>query len=425
MGGRSLMGWAAVVGAGAIAGTAALLGGGDEPATSEDDPPAQVRRVAERVEGVRGERFEHVPRVRLITKDQLARRLRREQARQSARATAAEKASIEALALMGLVPRGAEDELTDADDAAADILGLYDDQTRELYVIEDAPGGPAQRELTIAHELTHALDDQRFDLDDPRIDAGDDEAAARPALAEGSATDVELRYAARHLRGARPRRPHAIPASQRRADYVGSSELFRYLDGARFVAALRRRGGEQAVNRALRGHEPRSTEQVLHPDKYFAQEEPVRVRADLAGVFGDGWREAVTGTLGEFDTGQLLLYGANAARSVDRARANRAAAGWGGGRYWMLRGPDQGQAVVLSWAWDSVKDRREFDAALPAYVEGHLDLRPAGGAAWRDGSLSAARASVGRRTALVLAPDPRLAAKAAAAAVRPSEGSSR
>ena len=138
--------------------------------------------------------------------------------------------------------------------------------------------------------------------------------------------------------------------------------------GPSFIQALQARGGEAAVNEALR-NPPVSTEQVLHPAKY-PNDPPVPVEVpDLSSTLGTGWSDLDLSDVGE----EFLL--ALLALHLPRSDAARAAAGWDGGRY---RAWSDGSrtAVVLTTRWETPKDASEFAAAmdrwkqsLPAVVE--------------------------------------------------------
>jgi hypothetical protein len=143
--------------------------------------------------------------------------------------------------------------------------------------------------------------------------------------------------------------------------YMQHSLLFPYAAGARFVDAI---GTWGPANAALRGEGPVSTEQVLHPAKYRAGERPLPVEPERAP--GPGWKRAAHGTIGEFDTAEILRT------SDSPLRAARAADGWGGGRYdlWQL---DDKSVLDLAWRWDTHRDAAEFAAALPRYVQRSLD----------------------------------------------------
>ncbi len=131
---------------------------------------------------------------------------------------------------------------------------------------------------------------------------------------------------------------------------------------------------------------PESTEQILHPEKWVAVETPLRVSLDVE--LGAGWRRAVRGTWGEWQTRELLGGGS----------AKAAAAGWGGDRYelWQRAGED---VLVMRWRWDTLADASEFEAALRGAP-----------VAERDGAAVHAR---GDTVTLVLAPSASLARRVA------------
>src|SRR5262249_20761062 len=119
---------------------------------------------------------------------------------------------------------------------------------------------------------------------------------------------------------------------------VRESMIFPYRAGFAFVAALRRRQPWSAVDAAFR-RPPRSTEQIIHPERYLADDKPIPIAItappSLAGYAIT--HSTVWGELG-FD---LFLR----SHGVDAAVAAEAAAGWGGDR-----------AVVLTKAGDTRPD---------------------------------------------------------------------
>jgi hypothetical protein len=126
-------------------------------------------------------------------------------------------------------------------------------------------------------------------------------------------------------------------------------------------------GGYGAVNDAYENL-PLSSEQILHPEKYLAGEEPVDVdiRDDLAAVFGSGWTLDTRDTLGEL---QLKVWLREGGLLGDQARI--ATEGWGGDRIALLAAPDSGgDVIVISTAWDSAADAAEFRDAATAVVAG-------------------------------------------------------
>ena len=190
--------------------------------------------------------------------------------------------------------------------------------------------------MTLVHELTHALQDQSFDLDrfenpDPLSDAG----TAGEALVEGDATLTMLDYEARtHLEttpgmtgvlSGMMRDPRKTIAAS--PDLPGTREmlaapawfrdtlLFSYLQGAAFCLEVRRQGGQKLLDYAFTTDPPRSTEQILHPEKWYGRrDDPVVLHLpDLAAEL-PGYNRAAEGELGELGITALPARGARQRR---------------------------------------------------------------------------------------------------------------
>jgi hypothetical protein len=145
--------------------------------------------------------------------------------------------------------------------------------------------------------------------------------------------------------------------------FIQAQVLFAYLAGERFVRELLERGGWKLVDTAFEVRAPSSTEQILHPDAYFEADEPKPVRISRAA----GWERVHGGTWGELQTRELL------------GGASRAAAGWGGDRYELLRRGGE-EALVMRWRWDTPRDEAEFAARLREVMEGRGIVVRRGGA---------------------------------------------
>lgn len=340
---------------------------------------AQVERIAARVEALRGLRFRHLPNVRVVTpatarSEGLADLRRSEPA-------AGQAADAELLELLGLLPRGSSLLRIASSIYGEQVAGYYDPRTKRLAVVAAGRAGTARgplAEITLAHELTHALEDQRFGLAETG-GGTDDAASARQALVEGTATEVMTLYTQRYLRSAETLAGAVSGLSQGESSeplppYVEKSLLFPYIAGQQFVEALRRLGGSWTlVNLALAGRSPRSTAQIIHPLAWMRRRRPLAVHVPGASALGAGWRGSAAGGLGEFDTDQLL------ALASGQFAAGEAAAGWGGGRYALFRrgartaggcgSPCAARdALVLRWRWQTAGDGRQFAAAARRYV---------------------------------------------------------
>jgi hypothetical protein len=198
------------------------------------------------------------------------------------------------------------------------VVGFYDPETAEL-VVRGGAITPAVR-VTVVHELTHALDDQHFDLDRPEYDEADDEIGfGFSGLVEGSAVTVQNayvqtlspdevdRYYEEQLAYGIPDVPFAL------LELIGAP----YEHGPDLVAALRGDGGRERLDGAF-AEPPTTSEQVRHPGTYLHGEGPVEVEHPEA----DG--EVVwDGVLGEVFIRQVL-------DGQVPDQADDAALGWGG-----------------------------------------------------------------------------------------------
>jgi hypothetical protein len=250
------------------------------------------------------------------------------------------------------------------------VLGFYRDTDKKLYIVSRSGGfGPLER-YTASHELTHALQDQHFDLGSLGLDRKDqgDRALAVRALVEGDATLAGTYWAQANLTMQELVQMAGLsmdPAQQAILDgmpaIVREQMLFPYVDGLTFAMRLQQ-GGWDAVDAAYRKL-PASTEQILHPDKYVAGEKPIDVALPdaLATRLGAGWSKATEDTLGEL---QLRVWLETAGSAVD---AKAAASDWGGDRVGLYRGPDGAWAIVIATAWDTPEAADRFsDAASKA-----------------------------------------------------------
>jgi hypothetical protein len=244
---------------------------------------------------------------------------------------------------------------------SAQVIGFYDDKTRKLVVITDQGLTPEAR-ITLAHEYTHALQDHAFGLSKLDINASgqDDRDLARLSLVEGDATESMLQWALAHLTPQELLGVSQTPTPDMSGIPAWMVEQleFPYTTGAQFVMQRYVQGGWPAVNEVF-ARPPSSTEQVMHPEKYAAREQPLAVTAPaLASALGTGWKAAPADTLGEAFIGFWLK-----GLGVSATTAQGAAAGWGGDREAAASGPNGARAVAWRIRWDSANDAQQFAAA--------------------------------------------------------------
>ena len=333
---------------------------GEEEAAAPREPledvSARVSEIARDVERVRELKFDRLPRVRLVTLDEATRDAVRELDHYVPRPR--QRVEERLLVLLGLLSPGERLREVLGEALTEEVAGYYVPRSDTMALVRGVALGGLLAEVTLAHELTHALEDQRFGLEVQDNLFMRDRAVAQTALHEGSATVAMVDYVAlaqglgeglpaglrstvlEELEGI------ALPESSDLPRYVRESLVFSYVAGARLVDRIQRQGGWAAVDRAFGEDPPLSTEQVMHPEKYEAGERPVRVRLR-------GHREALPararvvarGDIGEFDTAQFLR------NANGRRRSEEAAAGWGGSAFEMFRLPGGGDVLVMAWAW--------------------------------------------------------------------------
>jgi len=266
-----------------------------------------------------------------------------------------------AMAALGLLPAGFPLREKYIDLLGEQIAAFYDQHTHKLYMYEDASLDNAQNRVVLAHELTHALQDQHFGLKalPLEIKTNDDRAAAASALVEGDATLVMSEYMLKNM--SRQMVKDSVVSSftqnmkqlETAPRYLREMLVFPYLRGQEFCASLFGAGDYAAVSRAY-ADPPSSTSQILHPQKYLAdpREEPIAIVWPDTLVQGE--KPIADNCVGEM--GIRILF----TEWLDAATAERAAAGWRGDRYLYFAG---GQALVWKTVWSSAGEAAEFFAA--------------------------------------------------------------
>ena len=341
-----------------------------------------ARAVTPRVEAIRGRRFKREVAMKIVD-DEMARQHFEQRATKLWPREEIEH-DQRALAQLGLLPEG-----TSLLDALLDLLeeqagGYYDPETDTFYVLDDIPEGTAS--ILIAHELTHALDDQHFDIDALLENAmqNDDRSAALSAVIEGSGTLVMSKFMVEEIRAGRLSAKLLEELEQSEA---GRAELLRaapaylqrgllasYALGTTFLlrgdpARIRRRVSGEDIDRAF-SEPPHSTRQILHPNLYWGDEPLAAVAIslpDLSTELGGAWELVSSGQLGELNMALLVGGNATAATDLDATDSSQwtspAAAGLTADVYHHYA---QGLArvTVLLTRWEDPAEAAEFRKAL-------------------------------------------------------------
>jgi hypothetical protein len=247
------------------------------------------------------------------------------------------------------------------------VAGYYDPKVQQFYLADwiELEG----QKPVMAHELTHALQDQHFNL--KRFDKwpkGDSDAElAAHALIEGDATLAMTLYMAKHplvaLAFIRSLGTQETSSEQfkRAPRAIRESLLFPYEAGSSWATQIYRRGGWDMVSKAFTKL-PQSSEQILHPEKYYAYEAPVKVVVpDLKPLLGPTWKRIDSDVNGEWGCYLILDEYLN-----DSVTSKQASAGWAGDQFALYEGATPADVFVAqSTAWDTAADAREFfDAYL-------------------------------------------------------------
>ena len=249
------------------------------------------------------------------------------------------------------------------------IAGFYDHTRQELHIADWLPA--AVQEPVMAHEIFHAIQDQEWGggklLDSKKF--GHDQILAHAALLEGDATIVMLNYSGgtdmsqssfgiNMVAASLPMQMSSgqYPTMASAPDYLKQSLIFPYQQGLLFVAALRQAKLSWDEIRAVYQDPPSSTEQILHPKKYYAKKDQpsaVKVPHDLLKGFKAEW----FGATGEFHARQLLL------QRLETVDAIEGASGWDGD-YTVVLTKGDARVTLTHSVWDSAAEAREFARAL-------------------------------------------------------------
>ncbi len=240
------------------------------------------------------------------------------------------------------------------------VVGYYDPDSAKMFVVSDTD--PAQVRLVLAHELVHALQGQYMELDSIfKVKRRSDRKMAAMAVMEGQATlgslvalmpdrdFSEMPDFWKDFREIVKQQHNRMPVLAGAPLVVREGIIFPYLAGADFVRWFNMQyPGTVPFGRRL----PRSTEQIMHPDRYRIGDRPVSLRFEnsVEPIYEDG--------LGEFET-RVLLTSLSGSESVGAEGAK----GWAGDHYGVFD-VRTGYALVWWTVWDTNEAARRFQRTL-------------------------------------------------------------
>ena len=325
-----------------------LLGGGGSDQSLS--PEQRVRQIADQVEQLRGLDYAKEVDADFLADDALERRISKLFLEDYTAAMADAESRI--LGLLGAVPPASDMAELRREALEGQVAGFYVPEIKELVVRSSGDVGAVEK-ITLAHELEHALADQRLDLplaEDPDPSRADEDLAAL-ALVEGDATLTMQQYALQHLpfdeQLSLASDPTVVRAQQQLQElphYLQQELAFPYLEGLNFVCDLYAEGGWDAVDEAY-SNPPSSSDQILLPERYGAGEQSADPRDP--GSLGSPWHEELSSSFGAAEL-KWLFEAPGGDTSAALPDPEAAAAAWGGGELTLwTNGGDSAVGIAL------------------------------------------------------------------------------
>ncbi len=298
----------------------------------------------------------------------------------------------------GVLPEGTDLASLAASFTAVSAGATYSPLDKQILLVDSQSGSSL-----LTHEFVHALQDQHFDLLKLLVvrPYNYDRTEAVFALIEGDAMNVQRRAEEGEAYARRPLEEITRQENERFAEYrrelgalfpplLTETFIFRYRDGARFVETVRRKSGQRGVDELFR-RTPQTSEQLLHPDKYFQGETAREVQLNEAALTQNNWRITASTSMGEIGVRGVLLAG------VQEREAVRAASGWGGDRAFLFERTTGGPSLFI-WksAWDKNTDAEEFFKAYNSLQQrrkgsqtgGEVKSQNSVQVSWREGGIT-------------------------------------
>ncbi|MBI3856215.1 MAG: hypothetical protein HY293_11050 [Planctomycetes bacterium] len=361
----------------------------DEKEPKKDDYKEKTARHREDVVRLRGLEFKSDVTVGAYSKKELLDFLKAEFEKDLPREKA-EKYQ-RGYAKFGLIPADLDIYEAYLELFGSSIAGFYHPKTKELRLIRPGEGKDADEDalkamgidmerITLVHELTHAAQDQNFELSTLPIEdeTNDDLVMAIKSVIEGDASAVGWKYQFKdqfemvigginttYKSGMLPGAAGKLPA------YLRQSLTFPYGYGTDFVVKYLKgtKGEFKDINKLFKDFQL-SSEQILHPERYYGEkrDNPILVAMpDLTKLFGGVWKETFNNVHGEFAT--KLLLREFKSEKLRLGLIDRAADGWGGDRYVVMEDDKKNAMYVWYTTWDSEKDAKEFYEAYCLALE--------------------------------------------------------
>ncbi|HWB87073.1 MAG TPA: hypothetical protein VG675_23220 [Bryobacteraceae bacterium] len=348
-----------------------LISAAPPPAPSDENARelcGEIAGIAQELTSISGMRLKHPVPCDFISKDKVNQFLK-ERVHEVA---SPEDIRAEELTLkkFGLVPQDFDLAKTTVDLLTEQAAAFYDYDKKKLFITDSTPSD--SQEAVLAHELSHAIADQNFNLSHfiRKGHQNDDSSTARLAVMEGQATWLMSEYLARRAGQSLSNSPSLAemmshlsesgagqyPVFDKSPLYLRETLVFPYTKGMLFQNAVNRHDGQAGFAEVFEDP-PVSTQQILHPEKYFSHVKPTDPKLPDPHL-PHGYKSLIGGTLGELDHAVLLR------QFVGNERAEKIASHWRGSNF-ELRENKKAERVVLLYAaeWDTPEAARwYFDA---------------------------------------------------------------
>jgi hypothetical protein len=253
----------------------------------------------------------------------------------------------------GLLPKGFNFDTFMINVLTEQVEGLYDPKTQEFYIADWSP--LEDQRMVMAHELTHALEDQHFQIEtwERAARPNDDAELARDAVLEGSAMAAMVDYlmlgTSRSLKDLPDFDPSMLigdlgstPTLKTAPPFLKDLLVFPYIAGLNFSAAVMRNTGWDALP-GLFERPPASTQQILHPALYKSGKTSAKVSLpNLEKLLGANWTKLDENIMGEFGWREVLK------QFLDDGKAKALAAGWDGDLYVLFEHKETKKLVLVT-----------------------------------------------------------------------------
>lgn len=372
-----------------LGGLVGLLVAGTALAQEKAPTQKEIKEICDYVAKCRGMEFKHDVPAGVKTVDDFRQMMKAEMAKSmpEEKLLGVQKS----MAKLGLIPGDLQLNKMLVEFYSQAVAAYYDPETKQLFVLDrtevkDKSPMAAMNDMFMkmigvkeglmycAHELTHALQDQYFDLSTMPMDLedDDDEVTAVKSLCEGEANLVMYEYLGEKMNmdadGFFEMSQGQLFSSDQQTGsalvdkapaILREGAMFPYTVGLKFVHEVRKAGGWDAVSKVY-GDLPASTEQIIHPEKYLGEERdyPQTVTLPDLGSQLKGWKELSHNVIGEF---QMQVMFRTVMPGTKKKSVASVCAGWDGDLYRVYEREKDGR-VMLVWAstWDTEEDAKDF-----------------------------------------------------------------